>query len=235
MSVFFIAEAGIAHNGDFMRAMEMVRVAKECGADAVKFQSFTPSVLAPEPGEYRVLLDKCWLSDDMHRMLFAQAQYCGIEFMSTPFDNERVDFLVALGVKRIKIGSGQVRDSEFVRHVASKKLPVIMSNGMATQDELEKAVREIPSDMTVLFCVSIYPAPLQLIDFRRMNNLGPIDTAVGFSDHTESGEASIIAAASGATVIERHFTLDKSLPGPDQICSSTPQELKRIITEIRKI
>lgn len=241
---FIICEAGINHCGSLDRALKMVEAAADCGADAVKFQSFTATELGYEP-ELTEFLRGVELSKDDHFKLKLKADKCGIEFMSTPFDTKWCDFLVdEIGVKRIKISSGKVKDNEFLRHVASKDLPVIMSNGMTTDDEFYKSLSPLwKHDLTMLYCVSEYPTPLHKINFLKMFELmdgygqGGKDIVrnVGFSDHTVGIEASIIAAASGASVIEAHFTLDKTLPGPDHICSKEPDQFKEMVRQIRLV
>ena len=227
---FVIAEAGINHNGSLDRALKMIEAAADAGADAVKFQSFTAQKL--EYGkDLTKLLEDCQLSKDDHMKLALKAEKCNIEFMSTPFDNEWCDFLVdEVGVKRLKISSGKVKDFAFCTHVQGKGLPVIISNGMCTPAQLSNVTTP---RTTVLYCVSEYPTPLWKVDFRKMFALGNNYYTYGFSDHTVGIDASILAAAMGAKVIEAHFTLDKSLPGPDQKCSKEPDDFKTMVREIR--
>jgi N,N'-diacetyllegionaminate synthase len=227
---FVIAEAGINHCGSLDRALKMVERAAESGADAVKFQSFTSDRLGYDQ-KMADYLKTVELSKDDHEKLKLKCEKLGIEFMSTPFDTEWVDFLVKLGVKRIKVSSGKVKDWEFCKYVQGTGLPIIMSNGMCTPEQLSDS--STPRT-TVLYCVSEYPTPMWKVDFRKMLALGHNHYQYGFSDHTLTGEASVFATAMGASVIERHFTLDRSLPGPDQCCSSEPDELRNIIKQMRE-
>ena len=226
-----VAEAGINHCGSLDRALKMVEAAADAGADVVKFQSFTADKLGYDQ-KLTSFLKGVELSKDDHWKLNLKAHKCGIEFMSTPFSTEWVDFLVKLGVKRLKISSGKVQDKVFVDYAQATGLPIIVSNGMCTPEEL--AAITTPR-MTVLYCVSQYPTPLHKVDFRKMMALKNNYYNYGFSDHTQGISASVIAAASGASVIEKHFTLDRRLPGPDQICSVEPDELKQMVAEIRQI
>lgn len=243
---FIIAEAGINHCGDLARAKEMVWEAANAGADAVKFQSYNVEALGYTDAALNEMLDKCRLTPEAHHVLMEQAEIAGIEFMSTPFDLTWAEALKSMGVKRMKISSGKVKDLPFITGIAALELPVIMSCGMATDDDILKAEGVFLKhgvSFDLLYCISEYPAPLHKINFHDMWNLkwdsyGTQNfwcEKVGFSDHTLTGDASIIAAASGAEIIERHFTLDRSLSGPDQCCSSTPEELKWIIGEIRNV
>ena len=229
--ITIIAEAGINHCGSLDRALKMVEVAADAGANVIKFQSFTADKLGYDE-KLTAFLKGVELSKDDHHKLKLKADKCKIEFMSTPFSAEWVDFLVRLGVKRLKISSGKVKDKAFVDYARATDLPLIISNGMCTPEEL--AAITTPR-MTVLYCVSQYPTPLHKVDFRKMMALKNNYYNYGFSDHTQGIAASVIAAASGAAVIEKHFTLDRRLAGPDQICSIEPDELKQMVLEIRQI
>lgn len=226
-----IAEAGINHCGSLDRALKMVEAAADAGADVVKFQSFTADKLGYDE-KLTAFLRGVELSKDDHYKLKLKADKCGIEFMSTPFGPEWVDFLVALGVKRLKISSGKAKDRLFVKYARATGLPLILSNGMANEQEF---LSSAAYNDTALYCVSEYPTPLHKVDFRKLQRLGDFFQTVGFSDHTQGIAASVMAAASGAEVIEKHFTLDRRLPGPDQICSIEPDELKQMVAEIRQI
>ena len=226
-----IAEAGINHCGSLDRAMKMVEVAADSGADVVKFQSFTADKLGYDQ-KLTSFLKGVELSKDDHHKLKLKADKCGIEFMSTPFSTEWVDFLVELGVKRLKISSGKVKDDAFVDYARATDLPLIISNGMTNEQEFLDAAYYAD---TAMYCVSQYPTPLHKVDFRKLARLKEFFLNVGFSDHTQGIAASVIAAASGASVIEKHFTLDRRLFGPDQICSVEPDELKQMVAEIRQI
>ena len=229
--ITIIAEAGINHCGSLDRALKMVEAAADAGANVIKFQSFTADKLGYDE-KLTAFLKGVELSKDDHHKLKLKADKCKIEFMSTPFSAEWVDFLVRLGVKRLKISSGKVKDKAFVDYARATDLPLIISNGMTNEDEFLDAAAYVN---TALYCVSQYPTPLHKIDFRKITRLKDFFLNVGFSDHTQGIAASVIAAASGAAVIEKHFTLDRRLAGPDQICSVEPDELKQMVLEIRQI
>ena len=262
MSVFVIAEAGVNHNGDAARALEMVDVAAECGADAIKFQSFSADKLAGksadkadyqkretgEGGQY-AMLKALEMSEGLHRDLVARCAEKGIEFMSTPFDEEAADFLLTLGMKRIKVPSGEIVNHPFLKHLAGKDVPLIVSTGMADLAEVEEAVAVIAavraahgfaaplaSMLTILHCTSNYPAAPGDVNLRAMTTIaGATGMAVGYSDHTLGMAVSTAAVALGATVIEKHFTLDRTLPGPDHRASLMPDELAALIGQIRTV
>ena len=226
-----IAEAGINHCGSLDRALKMVEVAADAGANVIKFQSFTANKLGYDE-KLTAFLRGVELSKDDHWKLKLKADKCGIEFMSTPFSEDWVDFLVGLGVKRLKISSGKAKEKAFIDYARNTGLPLIVSNGMV--NEVDFVENTLYND-TALYCVSQYPTPLHKVDFRNIEKLKDLFLHVGFSDHTNGIAASVIAAASGAAVIEKHFTMDRRLSGPDQICSVEPDELKQMIAEIRKI
>lgn len=226
---FIIAEAGINHCGSFDRALRMIDAAVDAGCDAVKFQSFTAGRLGYEP-ELTEFLKSCEMSKIQTTALFEYAKAAHIEFISTPFDLEWAEFLKHLGVQRLKISSGKVSDRAFMSGVRALGLPLIISNGMADPETFRDVTQ--PRD-TILYCVSQYPTPLHKIDLRQMSRLRNSYFKVGFSDHTQGIAASVLAAAAGAEVIETHFTLDRTLPGPDQICSKEPSELAEMVKEIR--
>ena len=229
--ITIIAEAGINHCGSLDRALKMVEAAADAGANIIKFQSFTADKLGYDE-KLTAFLRGVELSKDDHHKLKLKADKCKIEFMSTPFSAEWVDFLVWLGVKRLKISSGKVKDEAFVNYARATGLPIIISNGMTNEEEFLDAAAYVD---TALYCVSQYPTPLHKVDFRKLTKLKDFFLNVGFSDHTQGIAASVIAAASGAAVIEKHFTLDRRLAGPDQICSLEPDELKQMVAEIRQI
>lgn len=255
-SVFFIAEAGVNHNGSLDRALELVDVAADAGADAIKFQTFSADKLASptaEKAEYQKretgdgdqhsMLKALEMSEADHRALFERCADRGIEFMSTPFDEDAADMLVALGMKRIKVPSGEITNLPFLRHLAAKGLPLIVSTGMATMDEIEEALATIEAtrsgnlgDVTVLHCTSNYPAEPNDVNLRAMTTIADRTGApVGYSDHTLGLAVSTAAVAMGAVVIEKHFTLDRTLPGPDHRASLEPDELLALIDQIRVV
>jgi N,N'-diacetyllegionaminate synthase len=229
--ITIIAEAGINHCGSLDRALKMVEVAADAGANVIKFQSFTADKLGYDE-KLTAFLKGVELSKDDHYKLKLKADKCKIEFMSTPFSAEWVDFLVRLGVKRLKISSGKVKDKAFVDYARATDLPLIISNGMTNEADFLTSTHFVD---TALYCVSQYPTPFNKVDFRKMMALKNNYYNYGFSDHTQGIAASVIAAASGAVVIEKHFTLDRRLAGPDQICSIEPDELKQMVLEIRQI
>lgn len=237
MNVFIIAEIGINHNGSMMAALELIKAAKDAGADAVKFQSYDVDKLGYADEALNELLRKCRADDNDHVALKRACDSMDIEFMSTPFDEDWVDRLVKLGVKRLKVSSGKVKDEAFVRHIASKGLPVIISNGMASREQCiaaDNILHERGCPTTWLYCVSEYPAPLYRVDFSRMLEIPEyLSPAFGFSDHTEGVAAPILAAAMGASVIECHLTLDKAASGPDHRASKTPAEFREIVKGVR--
>lgn len=262
MSVFIIAEAGVNHNGDADRALAMVDAAAAAGADAVKFQTFSADKLAApgaEKAEYQkretgdgdqhAMLKALEMSDDLHRRLIARCIDQGVEFMSTPFDDEAADLLDELGMARIKVPSGEIVNHPFLKHLAAKNRPMIVSTGMATMQEIEEALVVIGAAraahgftapmtemVTVLHCTSNYPAAAADVNLRAMRTIGDVTGhPIGYSDHTLGLAVSTAAVALGATVIEKHFTLDRTLPGPDHSASLTVPELTGLIRQIRDV
>lgn len=246
---FIIAEAGVNHNGDLNMAHQLIDAAANAGADAVKFQTFNPDLLASLQadkaayqkettggGETQLeMLRKLQLKKSDHVALKAHCERLGIIFMSTPFEEESADFLEELGVPAYKLPSGELTNIPFLNHVAEKGRPVIMSTGMATLGEVERAVdalRAVP--LALLHCTSAYPADIAQSNLRAMATLAQaFGVPVGFSDHTAGNTAAIAATALGACIIEKHFTLDSNLPGPDHRASLEPEALTRMITAIR--
>src|SRR5215207_4857869 len=252
--VFVIAEAGVNHNGDLKLARALIDVAVEARADAVKFQTFRADRLAtPEApkAEYQLqttgdaesqleMLRRLELSAEAHRELQSYCEERGIVFLSTPFDEEAVDFLDELGVPAFKISSGDLTNSPLLEHVAGKGKPVILSTGMSELSELIEAVSVLNTagceTPILLHCVSNYPADPAEANLRAMQTMrSAFDVPVGFSDHTEGMDISLAAVALGACVIEKHFTLDRSLPGPDHRASLEPAELRQLVQSIRRI
>ena len=256
MSTLIIAEAGVNHNGDIEIAKKLIDVAAEAGADLVKFQTFSGHRLATsiaKQAEYqiqnteeiipqRTMLQKLELDENMHEVLIQHCEDRGIGFFSTGFDIESVNLLIKLGQKRFKIPSGEITNLPLLRHIGKQKKEVIISTGMATFVEIENAIEALeqagtPRDsITVLHCTTSYPAPLVDVNLKAMQKIGEkFDVAVGYSDHTIGLETAIAAVALGAKVIEKHFTLDRKLPGPDHKASLEPKELKQMISSIRNI
>lgn len=257
MRVLIIAEAGVNHNGSLDRALEMVRFAKNANADVIKFQTAIPELVMISTAEkaeyqtsytdknesqlemaknihlplkdYKILKKECEIGND-------------IEFMSTPFDHKSIDFLGNLGVKRFKIPSGEINNLPYLRHIGCLRKPIILSTGMAKLQEIEDALNILEEagtpkvDITVLHCNTEYPTSMEDVNLKAMLTIrDKLGVKVGYSDHTLGIEIPIAVAALGATVIEKHFTLDRNLPGPDHRASLEPDELKAMVKAIRNI
>lgn len=254
MSVFIIAEAGVNHNGDIQLAHQLIEVAHRAGANAVKFQTFVPEKLvAPmtPQADYQAenmgqrqsqleMLQKLALPLEAFAELKVHCDEAGIEFLSTPFDEESVGFLAELGMQRFKIPSGELLSTPYLRAIAALNRPTLLSTGMSTLDEVRYAVETLlqaglsPENLTLLHCTSSYPTPPEAVNLRAMDTLAKtFNLSVGLSDHTQGLEAAIAATAMGAQVLEKHFTLDKSLPGPDHAASLTPEELSQLVQAVR--
>jgi N,N'-diacetyllegionaminate synthase len=251
---FVIAEAGVNHNGELARARELVKVAAGAGADAIKFQTFSAEALttatAPK-ASYQItrtargetaqqMLKQLELSQAEHRVLMDDCRRQGIMFLSSAFDERSADLLDDLGVEAFKVPSGEITNLPFLRHLAAKRRPLIVSTGMATLEEVETALscaREVARvPVVLLHCVSLYPSPAAGTNLRAMATMRDrFDVPVGFSDHTTGLEVAIAAAALGACVIEKHLTTDRALPGPDHAASLEPQELAAMISAIRSV
>lgn len=277
--VVVVAEAGINHNGSLDRARAMVRAAAECGADFVKFQTFkaeksiTPNTAkvgyqkaSTGSGDQLDMVKPLELPFEAFRVLAVECQKCSIGFASTPFDDESADFLNDIGVPWIKIPSGEITNAPLLLHIARFGRPVVMSTGMATLEDIERALgvlaygysssrNVLPSEadfaaafrsadgkaalmekVTLLHCTSEYPAPLEHVNLRAMGTIADtFGLPVGYSDHTVGIVASLAAAARGAVLIEKHFTLDRSLPGPDHGASLEPAELAQLVSGVRDV
>ncbi len=252
--VFVVAEAGVNHNGDPALARRLVDAAVAAGADAVKFQTFRSEPLvsrtAPKAAYQREttgagesqqeMLKRLELSLDHQAALRDHCAKRGILFFSSPFDEASADALEALGVLLFKIPSGEITNFPFLRHVARKGKPIILSTGMSTLEEVARAVAEIRAagdpPLALLHCLSAYPAPAAEMNLRAMDTLRErFDCPVGLSDHTLGIEVAVAAAARGAAIVEKHFTLDKALPGPDHRTSLDPDELRHLVTAIRSV
>ncbi len=253
-----IAEAGVNHNGSIELAKRLIDVAAEAGADYVKFQTFKADKLVSKTAKQAVyqvrnqegqvddtqysMLKKLELSELHHYELIKAAEERGIKFLSTAFDLESVSFLNNLGMELFKIPSGEITNKPYLRKIAQKRKPVILSTGMSTLDEIGEAilvleVSGLPRDMiAVLHCNTEYPTPMADVNLKAMLTIkNTFNIAVGYSDHTLGIEVPIAAVALGGTIIEKHFTLDKNLPGPDHKASLDPDELKNMIRAIRNI
>jgi len=251
---FIIAEAGVNHNGELDLAFKLVDAAAEAGVDAVKFQTFRPESLVTRQArkaEYQEqqnsegktqfeMLKLLELSGEAFEKIY---QYCSernILFLSTPFDYESVDLLDRLGVAAFKIGSGEVTNLPFLRAIAARQKPVILSTGMSTLSEAEDAVMAIEGEgnkqIAVLHCTSNYPTDPKNVNLRAMKTLGTaFQYPVGYSDHTQGTDIPVAAVALGACIIEKHMTLDRNMPGPDHKASMEPLEMKAMVESIRKV
>lgn len=242
MGVFIIAEAGVNHNGDLSLAKRLIDVAVEAKADAVKFQTFRAEALVTADALQYQMLRKLELNFEAFRTLKKYCDEKGITFLSTPFDEESADFLVdELGMERVKIGSGEVTNLPFLKRIAAFRKPIILSTGMSFLEEVGEAVSVIRSisqelPLTLLHCTTSYPAPFEEVNLLAMRTLrDTFRLPVGYSDHTHGIEVAIAAAALGATVIEKHFTLDRRLEGPDHAASLEPDALKQMVSSIRNV
>jgi N-acetylneuraminate synthase len=251
--VFFIAEAGVNHNGDKGLAHKLIDAAADAKADAVKFQTFDPSELVVTnadkaayqqrtsgSGTQRAMLDALALSAAAQLGLADHARDRGLVFLSTPFDEPSVGAVVALRVPAIKTSSGDLTSLPFLRRVGQEGLPVFLSTGMGTLEDVAEAIAALRDGGTekviLLHCVSSYPAPAADVNLRAMATLRDrFDVPVGYSDHTVGAAISLAAVALGAAVIEKHFTLDRGMPGPDHAASIEPAELCRLVADIRDV
>lgn len=253
-----IAEAGVNHNGDIDLAKQLIDIAAEAGADIVKFQTFKTEKLvstSARKADYQVnnmpgetdnsqfaMLKKLELSPADHLELMAHCQLRNIQFLSTAFDLESLDFLAGLGITIFKIPSGEITNLPYLHKIGSFNGQVIASTGMATMDDISAMLNVLikagtaRENITVLHCNTDYPSPFRDVNLRAMQTIGEtFGVAVGYSDHTSGIEVPIAAVALGATVIEKHFTLDRSLEGPDHLASLEPDELTHMIRAIRHI
>ena len=251
---FLIAEAGVNHNGDPEIAKQLVEVAAAAGADAVKFQTFRAEELASfdapkaeyqkrttEQAESQLeMLKRLEISAETHRELSDFAKQRNIIFLSSPFDAESVDLLTRLGVPAFKIPSGEITNWPFLEYVAGKEKPIIMSTGMSDLTEVKQAVAVLRGagcrELALLHCTSNYPAGAATSNLRAMETLREeFGVPVGLSDHTLGTEVAIAAVALGARILEKHFTLDRTLPGPDHAASLDPDELHAMVKAIRNV
>ena len=251
--VFVIAEAGVNHNGDVDLAKRLIHEAQKVGADCVKFQTFNAERVvtqnAPkaayqinntDPKESQInMLRKLELPLQSYPELIKLCRKLGVVFLSTPYNVEDIDFLDNMGVTAYKLASIHLVEPYIIQYVASKGKPMIVSTGMATQAEVEQAVatlnRSGNDQFVLLQCTTDYPSALEDTNLLAMQTMREaFDTLVGYSDHTQNLTAATVAIGLGACVIERHFTLDRSLPGPDHSCSSEPEEFRQLVKQIRE-
>ena len=279
MSTYIIAEAGVNHNGDLGLAKRLVEVAAECGADAVKFQTFRAGKLAAstapmakyqmtgtQPGTSQfTMLQSLELPFDWHPELQSIAQELGIDFLSTAFDSESLAFLQTLNLPFFKVPSGEITNGPLLLDFARLGKRIVLSTGMATMGEIEQALailswgylidkdppsmdevwkhwgtqdagRVILDNLTLLHCTSQYPAELHEINLAAMSSISKaFGLPTGYSDHSDGFLVPVAAAAMGAVILEKHFTLDRQLEGPDHLCSLEPHDLKRMVSDVRKV
>ena len=253
MSILIIAEAGVNHNGSLAMAKQLAGVAKAAGGDIVKFQTAKPELVISrfaekaeyqkaETGEAESQLEMCkriHLTFDEHAQLKEYCDSIGIAYLSTPFDLDSIDFLQQLGTPMWKVPSGEITNLPYLEKIAATKKPVILSTGMSMISEIEDALTILEDGgagpITLLHCNTEYPTPIEDANLLAMQDLREqFGLPVGYSDHTAGIEADIAAAALGAVVIEKHFTLDKALPGPDHKASLSPEELTAMVAAVRK-
>jgi N,N'-diacetyllegionaminate synthase len=257
MSVFIIAEAGVNHNGSIVLAKKLIDAASDAGADAVKFQTFKTENLVSKSAKKAAyqqknmqtedesqfaMLKKLELDSAVHKELITYCKTKKILFLSTPFDLESVTLLDELGLEIFKIPSGEITNLPYLRAIAKLNKKVILSTGMATMEEVKDALNILlahgtrKQNITILHANSMYPSPMEDVNLRAMQSIQKeLDVAVGYSDHTLGIEVDIAAVAMGASVIEKHFTLDKTMQGPDHKASLEPDELKAMVRAIRNI
>jgi N,N'-diacetyllegionaminate synthase len=256
VSTLIIAEAGVNHNGDMELAKKLVKVAHDAKVDVVKFQTFVAEDLVTKSAqkatyqreisdgsEFQLeMLQKLELSESQHQELKKFANSVGLEFLSTGFDIQSMEMLLALGIERIKIPSGEITNLPYLRFIAAQNKEIILSTGMANLSEIDKALTALVQgganleDITVLHCTTNYPTLMDEVNLNAMVSLGrEFGVKVGYSDHTKGIEVAIAAVALGATVIEKHFTLDCNLPGPDHKASLEPGDLKALVEAVRNV
>ena len=254
--VVIIAEAGVNHNGDYEMAKQLALKAKEAGADYVKFQTGIPENVISryaDMAEYQKtnighsesqldMVRKIMLDKNAFAPLKKYCDEIGIKFISTPFDLVSIDILIPLEMDFWKIPSGEITNYPYLKKIAQLRKPVVMSTGMSEMDEIESAINVLCSNgltkdqITLLHCNTEYPTPMQDVNLRAMEQMHErFGVAVGYSDHTKGIEVPIAAVAMGAEVVEKHFTLDKTLPGPDHKASLEPNELKQMVDAIHNI
>jgi len=254
--ILIIAEAGVNHNGDISLAKLLIDVAAEAGADLVKFQTFNADRLVTRTAKkanyqkqttdgaesQHEMLSRLELTEAMHLELIAHCEMRNIGFLSTGFDIEGINLLSNLGQECFKVPSGEITNLPYLRHIGELRKKIILSTGMSTFGDIEAAIEVLENagtpraKITVLHCTTEYPTPMAEVNLRAMQTIHTaFGTAVGYSDHTQGIEVSIAAVAMGAAMIEKHFTLDRNLPGPDHQASLEPAELMAMVRAIRNI
>ncbi len=255
--VIIIAEAGVNHNGDFNRAIQLIDAAAEAGADYVKFQTFkAENIVNPtaKKAQYQIqnmageedtqfgMLKKLEMQEDWYPHLIARCNEKGIKFLSTGFDIESIDFLDDIEIPFYKIPSGEITNKPYLQHIAAKGKDIMLSTGMANLQEVKEAIEVLEAGgiarnrIIVLHCNTEYPTPMKDVNLLAMHHIAnELGVKVGYSDHTMGIEVPTAAVALGAVVIEKHFTMDRKLPGPDHVASLEPAELKAMVSAIRNI
>jgi N,N'-diacetyllegionaminate synthase len=254
--IFIIAEAGVNHNGSMENALKMIDIAADAGVDAVKFQLFKAENLVTKDAlkaEYQIensgdnesqfeMLKKLELNEDSQRELFTYCNAKGVEFITSSFDLNELDFVYKLGVPCFKIPSGEITNRPYIEKVGGYNKAVILSTGMCEMDEIQEAIDVLvkagteKEKITVLHCNTEYPTPFRDVNLKAMCTIGEeFGVKIGYSDHTEGVEVCTAAVALGAEVIEKHFTLDKSMEGPDHAASLNPKELRTLVRSVRNI
>lgn len=253
---FIIAEAGVNHNGNLELAKQLVDIAVKSGVDAVKFQTFRAEKVVSkfaQKAAYQIqttdilesqleMIKKLELDEEAHKSLMAYCKEKSILFLSTPFDHDSIDLLDKLGLEIFKIPSGEITNLPYLRHIGKLQKKVILSSGMADMQEIEDALNILlkagtkKENITILHANTEYPTPMEDVHLNAMVNIGKtLDIAYGYSDHTLGIEVPVAAVAMGASVIEKHFTLDKTMEGPDHKASLEPDELISMVKAIRNI
>ena len=254
--VFVIAEAGVNHNGSLGMAMKLIDAAVYAGADAVKFQTFKANKIVSKgakKADYQIrtddasesqyeMLRKLEINEEEHRKLIAYCEARRITFLSTPFDHDSIDLLDNLGLLIFKIPSGEITNLPYLRHVGSLGREIILSTGMSDLGEVEDAMKVLAEagtkkgNIVILHATTEYPCPMAEVNLKAMSSMSEVfDVRVGYSDHTVGIEVPVAAVAMGASVIEKHFTLDKTMDGPDHKASLEPDELKAMVAAIRNV
>lgn len=253
-SIFIIAEAGVNHNGNVEIAKKLCDAAKKAGADAIKFQTWiTDKIITKKvkQAEYQSentgkdesqynMLKKLELSYEQFRDIKNYCDKIGIIFSSTADEMDSLDFLIDLGIPYIKVGSGEIGNIPYLRYIGSKKLPVILSTGMSSLADVEISLQALrqggAEQISLMHCTTSYPCPYDRVNLNAMETLRQaFKLPVGYSDHTQGIEIPIAATAKGATIIEKHFTLDRKMEGPDHIASTEPEEFKQMVDDIRNV
>lgn len=254
MKTLIIAEAGVNHNKNLDTALKLCDAAKQCGADVVKFQTWiTENIITHnvEKAEYQKentnnddsqfeMLKKLELSQDDFRKIKKHCDDIGIIFASTADDKESLDFLIDLGIPFIKVGSGDIGNVSYLRYIGSKGKPVILSTGMSTLEDISLSLDALKQggckNISLLHCTTNYPCPMKDVNLNAIDTLKKeYNLPIGYSDHTKGIEVAIAAVSKGATIIEKHFTLDRNMDGPDHLASTEPEEFKQMVDAIRNI